>query len=1057
MGTDKERSIEVERDWDGTKKPYLFKELDSLKLAYFVEREVFEKQEAVVNRVNDRAAKSTFGIPVMSKLMHKEEINAYLNQMVEPLIEEAIHAKTNRNKRTAKALGTRCVDIVLALGQTQRAIRINKKLNFYHDMLDVWTKAETKGGFGDEAVVDWASVGKRPATLCLANVAFGDYLGPRALQKHLSYYAEMINVQDAFIIATRRLGWEHPLTLNLFNRWKTDAAPPKNDTKPTQIVNKDSVAPNDTGNAQHEPTSKEAPPLEEVSSQKMTPDVKPPTLYAVCDSQQPAYHGPLIDTFKASHPIQNGSDDRCSPLSIFSSDRMIPVPHPDIFAGPPPPLQSNDVRLAYVKPQVPCTVVPNIQSKKPLKYFEEGPFNLDSTPIQKAVVDDLNEGPSNRPTSLPTSQAQLIQELAGVYLPNDPNTTARIQEPRQNVQNLQNNNHFGVMRDRLFHALLVKLALGYHRRVSRFWRRTIECVALLAAVFSLAVLLFVHLMFSRSSTTCLDHIKEIWPKDGVLRVEIIHNLDVLEAKEKWINQMQEWHKSQMVEPRSCAFNPAHVFLYGPDVIPAEIRALGYHGRSSQTVVHEPPPNETEDSLLNYFLRPYPETMEKMRDDVDLDVEEVRDDEEHEYEMGSDQWLAMLEEEYDKKIDEEKRPGYVYVAEYSLLYGLLRLPPDYRLKHSIPQMTIRIDADSTCFGTQNWRNLLLSTVGYEESIISSLRQLAKKEKDTGYLHDLRTNEHYHFVTIVTGKQSYVIAFCILLIFTFAISMLLRFSHHQIFLFIVELLHMFEVNQTIVFPAAPLLTVILALVGMEAIMSEMFSDTTTAFYVILIVWMADQFDAICCHTPISKRYWLRFFYLYQFFFYAYQYRFGGQHGTLALITTTAFTLHSMIYFLHHYEIPLILYQDSLQRILSDVQHNPRPETATGNGDPTAPTATPHRLILHLHQLRLIRRNNLPVQHVNPPTLTTGMAAATETRQTEMVQILPTSDGGAMGIAEPMPMETEAPIAQQDELFEETAQNESSHAFSDDSFELIRDVSNRVADELVNSVFRDVVEGS
>ena len=44
-------------------------------------------------------------------------------------------------------------------------------------------------------------------------------------------------------------------------------------------------------------------------------------------------------------------------------------------------------------------------------------------------------------------------------------------------------------------------------------------------------------------------------------------------------------------------------------------------------------------------------------------------------------------------------------------------------------------------------------------------------------------------------------------------------------------------------------------MEAIMSEFFNDTTTAFYIILIVWVADQYDAICCHTNISKRHWLR----------------------------------------------------------------------------------------------------------------------------------------------------------------------------------------------------------
>nr|CAD7573604.1 unnamed protein product [Timema californicum] len=45
------------------------------------------------------------------------------------------------------------------------------------------------------------------------------------------------------------------------------------------------------------------------------------------------------------------------------------------------------------------------------------------------------------------------------------------------------------------------------------------------------------------------------------------------------------------------------------------------------------------------------------------------------------------------------------------------------------------------------------------------------------------------------------------------------------------------------------------GMEAIMSEFFNDTTTAFYIILIVWVADQYDAICCHTPVTKRHWLR----------------------------------------------------------------------------------------------------------------------------------------------------------------------------------------------------------
>ena len=70
-------------------------------------------------------------------------------------------------------------------------------------------------------------------------------------------------------------------------------------------------------------------------------------------------------------------------------------------------------------------------------------------------------------------------------------------------------------------------------------------------------------------------------------------------------------------------------------------------------------------------------------------------------------------------------------------------------------------------------------------------------------------------------------------------------------------------------------------MEAIMSEFFNDTSTAFYIIVLVWVCDQYEAICCHTAITRRHWLRFFYLYHFAFYAYHYRFNGQVLKLNLL--------------------------------------------------------------------------------------------------------------------------------------------------------------------------------
>ncbi|KAK2585263.1 hypothetical protein KPH14_009961 [Odynerus spinipes] len=141
----------------------------------------------------------------------------------------------------------------------------------------------------------------------------------------------------------------------------------------------------------------------------------------------------------------------------------------------------------------------------------------------------------------------------------------------------------------------------------------------------------------------------------------------------------------------------------------------------------------------------------------------------------------------------------------------------------------------------------------------------------------------------------------------------------------------------FPAASLLTVILALVGMEAIMSDFFNDTSTGFYIILIVWTADQYDAICCHTPVTKRHWLRFFYLYHFSFYAYHYRFNGQYSSLALVTSWLFIQHSMLYFFHHYELPVILQQAQLQQLL--LRNSPQPtQPPTPSTAPTTPGPTP-----------------------------------------------------------------------------------------------------------------------
>ncbi|CAJ0585700.1 unnamed protein product, partial [Mesorhabditis spiculigera] len=559
--------------------------------------------------------------------------------------------------------------------------------------------------------------------------------------------------------------------------------------------------------------------------------------------------------------------------------------------------------------------------------------------------DDTAEA-SGSSDSSGVSSPETRPESSGSTTPVAPpeNAARRVQPiqmapPRQMLRGeLENNNHFGAMRDRIYHSLFVRFAMSYERRVGPLWRQAIEAATLFLAFYLLATLFFLHYYGTKNVANCLTHLNTTWPRDGVLRVEVIRNLEVLEQKERWMRYIQQIQSHS--SGRTCYFNPANVLRFGPASMPSEIRMLGYHGKLMRTVDY-PDSGEANMSFLAHLLQTVPELYKRSF----LYME----DPEHDKMVGyfrsfDDEHLSVLEEEYDRKIAPETKPAYQYLAEYSLLFGLLRLPTDYREKFNIPTMVIRIDADAKCLeGTVSARffSFLAFTDDIEERITGDLRQLAKHEKDYGYLHDLRTNEIFHFIQYDTSRFKYIPAFCIMIILTFVISVMLRFSHHQIFLLIVDFLHMLETNHAVQYPAAPILTVILALVGLEAIMTELFTDTVTAFYMILIVWVADQYETICCHTRISKVYWLRFFYLYQFFFYAYQYRFGGQFSSVLMWVNATLTIHSMIFFFHHYELPHVIHQNRMQHILDEIRQNPVM--------PNAPA--PAVRLINVHRLRRI----------------------------------------------------------------------------------------------------------
>ncbi|XP_037680092.1 membralin isoform X2 [Choloepus didactylus] len=437
------------------------------------------------------------------------------------------------------------------------------------------------------------------------------------------------------------------------------------------------------------------------------------------------------------------------------------------------------------------------------------------------------------------------------------------------------------VRDRLFHALFFKMAVTYSRLFPPSFRRLFEFFVLLKALFVLFVLAYIHVAFSRSPINCLEHVREQWPREGVLRVEVQHNS-----------------------------SRAPVFMQFCDGGRGPFPSLAMEPAGSPELDED----EEEELTMEMFAN------SSVKFELDIEPKVLKP-------AGGVGGLNDSQEFPFPQTLAKARPPDEYVVEYSLEYGFLRLSQATRQRLSIPVMVVTLDPTrDQCFGDRFSRLLLDEFLGYDDILMSSVKGLAENEENKGFLRNVVSGEHYRFVSMWMARTSYLAAFVIMVIF--------------IFVFIVDLLQMLEMNVAIAFPAAPLLTVILALVGMEAIMSEFFNDTTTAFYIILVVWLADQYDAICCHTSTSKRHWLRFFYLYHFSFYAYHYRFNGQYSSLALVTSWLFIQHSMIYFFHHYELPAILQQLRVQEVLLQAPPGPGTPAAlqdnlnNNTGSPTTP---------------------------------------------------------------------------------------------------------------------------
>ncbi len=172
------------------------------------------------------------------------------------------------------------------------------------------------------------------------------------------------------------------------------------------------------------------------------------------------------------------------------------------------------------------------------------------------------------------------------------------------------------------------------------------------------LLIYIHVVFSQKPVTCLSHLHDIWPRQGVLRVELFfetppedYNLEQSYAKEYQNNYNDD--------------NDENSFLKNLPIaeISIESSEKSYPNMSINSSLIssiEPPPDDSLNKILN--------------DNPIIDQSEENDDDESLFNFD---WLKYI------LIEEQ------HIFEYSLEYGFLRLPPETRKRLNIEVLLVTL--------------------------------------------------------------------------------------------------------------------------------------------------------------------------------------------------------------------------------------------------------------------------------------------------------------------------------------------------------------------------------
>lgn len=320
---------------------------------------------------------------------------------------------------------------------------------------------------------------------------------------------------------------------------------------------------------------------------------------------------------------------------------------------------------------------------------------------------------------------------------------------------------------------------------------------LLKALTAFFILIYIHISYSQTPATCLEHLKtDGWPRDGIIRVEILRPgdervmmKDGVEDLSDELTMLRNTHKDGLV-----SIDPSTTLPHEENELK---EMLTKSGETLREISLTDPPNDgltidvnstatttttvssldlsTSESLMSAS------STEQRSMKLEKSIEMTETKETYNNESISDATIndQKIEDVLKTDVPEVEKlinavsPDDQYIVEYSLEYGFLRLSAATRQRLNIPVLVVTLNPQTDkCFGDTFSRFILQEFLGYDDLLMASVKVLAEQEDNKGYLRNVITGEHYRFVSMWWMQRgSYLASLFIMILFVSCTYLLL----------------------------------------------------------------------------------------------------------------------------------------------------------------------------------------------------------------------------------------------------------------------------------------------